>query len=827
MNLFKPKTFKGKLSVLIVMTTGLALLIAIIAFTLNDNISVKKNLQSRLETQAKIISDTSVTALLFDDQKASEEILSSLEADPSITQAAIYNADGKRYATYTSGPEITLAETLVAVDLNSDNNFENLQFPIQYNDKEIGQVVIVASKDELTRRVIYFVTTAIFILSIALLLSFFITRRLQNEILLPISSLTQLASKVRDEKNYDLRVKIPAKDELGSLGAMFNEMLSQVQERDNNLETLVSERTQQLEEKNDELSIEINERKAMLKRLERSEESFKSSFDQSAISMALIADDQTILQVNNALCLMLGYHEEELAGQSLMTIIEESEGAINASHHKQLVAGAIQHYQVEQRYTKKGGSIIWGLLNVSAVRHSNIFDHAMVQIQDVTEARELSNKLTYQASHDSLTALINRREFEIQIRRLVANNENNQHAEHALVYIDLDQFKIINDTCGHIAGDELLRQIATLMAGLVRQADTLARLGGDEFGILMRYCNLEQSQRLAESIRKEIEEFRFVWDGQVFNLAVSLGIASIDHTTNSITEIMRRADTACYMAKEFGRNRIHVFHDEDEKLAERQGEMQWVARINTALEEDKFHLYAQAIMNIGQQKITHYEVLIRLEDQQGKIIPPGAFLPAAERYNLISKLDRWVIQKSIAWLTEQSAQSNDDFIVSINISGLSFGEKGFTEYVLDLLSSHNIKNERICFEITETAAIANLSSVTEFIKQLQQQGCLFALDDFGSGMSSFAYLKNLPVDFLKIDGMFVKDILDDPIDFEMVKSINEIGHVMGKKTIAEFVENDAILARLEEIGVDYAQGYGIGLPQPIEHILEDEIATTS
>jgi len=510
-----------------------------------------------------------------------------------------------------------------------------------------------------------------------------------------------------------------------------------------------------------------------------------------------------------------------------MKIIDEPEGAINASHHKQLVAGAIQHYQVEQRYTKKGGKIIWGLLNVSAVRHSNIFDHAMVQIQDVTEARELSNKLTYQASHDSLTGLINRREFEIQIRRLVANNENNQHAEHALVYIDLDQFKIINDTCGHVAGDELLRQIATLMANMVRQADTLARLGGDEFGILMRYCNMEQSQRLAESLRKEIEEFRFVWDGQVFNLAVSLGIASINHATNNITEIMRRADTACYMAKEFGRNRIHVFHDEDEKLAERQGEMQWVARINTALEEDKFHLYAQAIMNIGQQEITHYEVLIRLEDQQGKIIPPGAFLPAAERYNLISKLDRWVIQKSIAWLTEQSAQSNDDFIVSINISGLSFGESEFTEYVLDLLASHKIKNERVCFEITETAAIANLSSVTEFIKQLQSQGCLFALDDFGSGMSSFAYLKNLPVDFLKIDGMFVKDILDDPIDFEMVKSINEIGHVMGKKTIAEFVENDAILAKLEEIGVDYAQGYGVGLPQPIEHILEAEIATTS
>ena len=823
MNLFSSRTFKGKLSALIVMTTGLALLIAVFAFTLNDNISVKKSIQTRLETQAKIIADTSVTALLFHDQKASEEILASLEADQSIVQAAIYDVDGSRYATYTTGTVITLPNQFSSLALKADKSYQNLHLPIHYNGKEIGQVVIVASTEELTQRIIYFITTALFILLVALLLSFLITGRLQNEILLPITTLTNFASRVRDEKDYNLRVKVQAKDELGSLGVMFNGMLEKIQERDNNLETLVGERTQQLEDKNEELSVEITERKAMLKMLEQSEARFKSSFDQSAVGMALIDSEQSILQVNDAFCSMLGYDESELLTTTLGSKLEAEDAILNKHYHQQLVIAEIQHYEAEQRYLKKDGSRLWGLLNVSAVRHEKSFLHAMVQIQDVTEARELSRKLTYQASHDALTGLINRREFETQIKQLVASSSINQHTEHALLYLDLDQFKVINDTCGHIAGDELLRQIATVMKETVRQADILARLGGDEFGVLMGFCSQEQSQRLAESLRKEIEDFRFAWDGQVFNLAVSIGIASINQTTHNITEIMRRADAACYMAKESGRNRTHVFRDEDETLAQRQGEMQWVARINTALEEDKFHLYAQAIMDIKRQEITHYEILIRLEDEEGNIIPPGAFLPAAERYNLISKLDRWVIKKSLAWVTEQSALSEDDFIVSINISGLSFSEPGFTEYVLGLLQTYQIQNERICFEITETAAIANLSSVTEFIKQLQQQGCLFALDDFGSGMSSFAYLKNLPVDFLKIDGMFVKDILDDPIDFEMVKSINEIGHVMGKKTIAEFVENDAILAKLEEIGVDYAQGYGIGMPEPVASVLSADL----
>lgn len=813
MKRLSPKTFRQKLSVLIVLTTGLALLIAIVAFTLHDRISVKQSLQQRLKTQANIISDNMVTPLLFDDQKASKEILASLHADQSIIQAVIYDAGGVYYASYTDGEVEVLPKTLSFFNTTIAQDYQLLNQRIEYNNKTIGHIVIVASKAELNERVIYFTSIAILILLVALVMSFAITRRLQNEMLAPITALTRVASDVKDEKNYALRVQVKTDDELGNLADMFNNMLSLVQERDNDLETIVSDRTQQLEQKNKQLMIEINDRKMMMEMLEESEARFKSSFDQSAIGMALVDERQNILQINSAFSDMLGYDEQTLCNMSLVNLIESEDVTQNNNCHQQLVESQIQHYQLEQRYAKKDGTLVWGLLNVSAVRNGDNFIHAVVQIQDVTAAHELSSRLSYQASHDSLTDLINRREFEAQITHLL---KQSRRVDHALLFIDLDQFKVINDTCGHVAGDELLRQLSVLMNEAVRQSDTLARLGGDEFGVLMRFCQLEQSKRLGESLRQVIEDFRFVWDGQVFNLAASIGISAITPSMNNITELMRRADTACYMAKEFGRNRIHVFHDEDEKLAQRQGEMQWVARINNALEQNKFHLYAQAIMNIASQNLSHYEILLRLEDDDGNIIPPGAFLPAAERYNLISKLDRWVITKSLEWLNEYA--KDDDFILSINISGLSFGEPGFANYVLGLLGQYQIDNKRICFEITETAAIANLASVTDFINRLKQQGCLFALDDFGSGISSFAYLKNLDVDFLKIDGMFVKDILDDPIDYEMVKSINEIGHVMGKKTIAEFVENDAILAHLSNIGVDYAQGYGIGIPEPIAKI---------
>ncbi len=391
--------------------------------------------------------------------------------------------------------------------------------------------------------------------------------------------------------------------------------------------------------------------------------------------------------------------------------------------------------------------------------------------------------------------------------------------EHALCFIDLDQFKVVNDTCGHMAGDELLRQLGAVVQDAVRQRDTLARIGGDEFGVLMEHCSLEHAHRAAVSLQEAVQDYQFTWEGHVFKVGASIGLVAVTKDISNLSELLKQADAACYMAKDLGRNRIHVYHPEDAELAQRHGEMQWVARIHRAVEDDRLRLYAQPIVPLDNSSDTHYELLIRMIDEDGQVVPPGAFLPAAERYNLVESLDRWVIESAFSLLAENPVFLAETTFVSINLSGQSLTRGDFLDFVISQFGTFKIDGAKICFEITETAAISNLSAAAKFISNLKGQGCRFALDDFGSGLSSFAYLKNLSVDYLKIDGMFVRDILGDPIDHAMVKSINEIGHVMGMQTIAEFVENDEIKGMLRENGVNYAQGYGISRPLPFEDLL--------
>jgi diguanylate cyclase (GGDEF)-like protein/PAS domain S-box-containing protein len=441
-------------------------------------------------------------------------------------------------------------------------------------------------------------------------------------------------------------------------------------------------------------------------------------------------------------------------------------------------------------------------------------------LQDITDSKLVEERLSYQASHDELTGLINRREFEKRAERLLSTI-NQDKSEHALCFMDLDQFKIVNDTCGHTAGDELLRQISSMLTNTVRYRDTLARLGGDEFGVLMEHCSLDDAHRVASSLQKTVQDFKFTWQKHDFKIGVSIGLVPVTSDTSNLTELMKQADAACYMAKDQGRNRIHVYHPEDTDLAKRHGEMQWVERINQALEDDLFCLYAQPIVSINGNGDTgtHYELLIRMKDENGDIIPPDEFLPAAERYNLITKIDCWVIEHAIDLLANDPVFLKNISFCSINLSGQSLTNPNMLKFIINQVIESEIQSEKICFEITETAAISNLNGATKFISTLKGLGCQFALDDFGSGLSSFAYLKNLPVDYLKIDGMFVKDIADDPIDYAMVKSINEIGQVMGMQTIAECVENDAIKGILKKIGVNYVQGNGIGKPQPFDALL--------
>ncbi len=446
--------------------------------------------------------------------------------------------------------------------------------------------------------------------------------------------------------------------------------------------------------------------------------------------------------------------------------------------------------------------------------HEHDWRRVFAAVEDITESRALSQQLRFQTAHDSLTGLVNRREFEIRLARALESAEGGR-SEHAMCYLDLDQFKIINDTCGHVAGDELLRRLGRVLAQQIRSQDTLARLGGDEFGVLLEDCSIQVAEGVASALRRTIEDFRFAWKKQVFGIGVSIGVVPIQGLGQTVSNILSAADAACYAAKDRGRNRVHIYHRGDVDLARRHGEMRWVTRIQSALEENRFELARQPIVPLSASagENVHYELLLRMRDENGNIVPPGTFLPAAERYNLSVKLDRWVVREAFRLMTQDPDHLEKVLLYSINLSGVSLTDEDFLIFVTSEIASTGLPPANVCFEITETAAIANLSGAMRFIEVLRRIGCRFALDDFGSGLSSFAYLKSLPVDFLKIDGVFVKDIVEDPIDRELVRSINEIGHVMGKHTIAEFVESEEILTTLGEIGVDYAQGFQIGEPK--------------
>jgi diguanylate cyclase (GGDEF)-like protein/PAS domain S-box-containing protein len=434
---------------------------------------------------------------------------------------------------------------------------------------------------------------------------------------------------------------------------------------------------------------------------------------------------------------------------------------------------------------------------------------------DVTESRELNRRLSYHASHDLLTGLVNRREFESRVERALKSAKARE-SSYALCYLDIDQFKIINDTCGHSAGDVLLGQVGALLKSKVRWRDTLARLGGDEFGILLEACSLDEALRTAEVLREAVRNFRFTWEDRVFRLGASVGVVPIAADNEDVASIISAADSACSAAKEGGRNRVHSFAENDIELMRRRREMQWAARINAALEEGRFELYRMQIQPLQRvEPGQHYELLLRMRDESGRMVSPDNFIAAAERYALTPAIDRWVIENALRWLVSEADEREKLAMCSINLSGQSLGDDKFLPFVIDQFQKSGIDAAKICFEITETAAVASFSQANRFIQALKELGCRFALDDFGTGLSSFGYLKHFPVDFLKIDGSFVREILHDPIDREMVRSINEIGHLTGKKTIAEFAENAEIIQMLTSLGVDYAQGYGIAQPQRV------------
>ncbi|SDU99478.1 EAL domain-containing protein [Pseudomonas mucidolens] len=478
------------------------------------------------------------------------------------------------------------------------------------------------------------------------------------------------------------------------------------------------------------------------------------------------------------------------------------------------LSGGSEHSKLIQRVD---GSTVSVTLVGAPIRSAGKVSGAVLVLHDMTQERQYIANLSWQATHDALTGLANRREFEYRLEQVI-NSAGRQHGgRHALMFLDLDQFKLVNDTCGHAAGDELLRHICALLQSALREGDTLARLGGDEFGILLQNCPPPMAEKIAESLRHTVQSLHFVWKGRPFVTTVSIGLVHISQTPTTLETSLRTADMACYMAKEKGRNRVQVYHADDSELSLRFGEMAWVQRLHIALEENRFCLYAQEIAPLGHTELGcgHIEILLRLHDETGRIILPNSFIPAAERYGLMTSLDRWVVENVFKIIAKCMLErpGRPMAVCAINLSGITIGDDDFLGFLREKFNAYNIPPEMICFEITETSAISNLGSAIRFINELKALGCQFSLDDFCAGMSSFAYLKHLPVDFLKIDGSFVKDMLDDPINRAMVEVINHIGHVMGKRTIAEFVETPQIEQALLEIGVDYAQGYLIERPQ--------------
>ena len=536
-------------------------------------------------------------------------------------------------------------------------------------------------------------------------------------------------------------------------------------------------------------------------------------------NLVVITDTAGVIEyVNKKITEFTGYLAEEVIGQ-LPSIFksEKTPDLVHKDLWKTITAG--REWRGVMQNKKKNGEIYWAQESIAPVKNDlgEITHYVAIQ-EDVTSARALSEKLSYQAEHDPLTGLINRQAFERRLERVIDTAKEND-SEHALCYLDLDQFKIVNDSCSHAAGDELLRQLSKVLSKTIQHRDTLGRLGGDEFAVLMEHCSLAKAEQTAEKILSAVSQFQFGWENKSFRIGVSIGLIPISSHSGSIGDMLKQADIACYAAKDGGRNRLHIFHQyDDEYIQQHHGEMDWLSKINQALEEDRFVLYAQSINPLRTGLETHYEVLIRMLGENGEIIAPGAFLPAVERYHLSQKIDRWVIHNTFTWIKQNPERYHVNTIFSVNLSGQNLGDKLLLDFIFNEFLTTGISFNNICFEITETAAILNLSAAFDFIISLKNSGCKFSIDDFGSGLSSFDYLKKLPVDYLKIDGNFVKDITEDPVDLALVKSINEIGHVMGKQTIAEFVENQEILDELNKIGVDYAQGYYLGMPKPLSEL---------
>jgi diguanylate cyclase (GGDEF)-like protein len=640
-----------------------------------------------------------------------------------------------------------------------------------------------------------------------MLMSFFLALTFQKFFTNPILALTRFIHKVSRFNDYSLRIEDVKKDEMGQVASGFNQLLDNIQKTNYDLQT----QTMRLHSTLDSISESViaTDSKGYIQYMNPVAEQLLGVRDDEKLgeqfhkAFNIVSEmDRHPIQDTVIACIRSGL--ERLFLEDILLLVDEDNDQGNDQDNDQ-----------EKEYAIT--------LNATPLYDENRdIIGAVIVIHNVTQSRALTRQLTYQATHDALTDLPNRNYIETRIKQILLMPDRN--CSHALLYLDLDQFKVVNDTCGHIAGDELLKQLARLFKLHIRGKDIVSRIGGDEFVIFLENCPLEKARKIAQLILRDVSDMQFVWGEKWFTVGVSIGLVPISDSSMSYNDIMSAADVACYTAKDLGRNRMHEYQLNDSEYATRRDEMEWVHLINQAFEQDRFALYMQAIRPTASLEETrpHYELLIRMRGNDDCIIPPGSFLPAAERYDLSQRIDRWVIETALELIAtlNKTHKAQDIPYFSINLSGKTLSNNGFLGYVRGLLTQHPYMADHINFEVTETVAVSNLTETIHMMNSLKAMGFKFSLDDFGSGVSSYAYLKNLPVDFLKIDGSFVRNIATSEVDRVMVEAIQRIARVMGIKTVAEFVENQNILDVLAQLGVDYVQGYGIAKPKPVDALLD-------
>ncbi len=788
----------------------LTVVLVVGAFWIHDGTqSYETNLLNRISSQGQLVASNSTAAVMFDDWDEVSEILAALASDQAITSARVLRRGEvlleEQYAELMPFERVNYFAVLGHVVHHG-----SLSFPIT---GMADAVIEISYQDqELHEAVLQLLCTVGLMLLLALVIALTLSLVMQSYITKPIQNLSDVARQVTHSKSYSKRGQVFYPDEIGGLTHDFNEMLELVEQKDLHLEETISRRTRMLEKQNKELAFQITEREKSEQAHRESEEKFEQAFVNAPIGMALVNAEQQIILHNRALERILEpSHTDDMYLEDLIGAAFEAEVGANFS---QLIAGEINWFQREVACFSKQKDVLNAILSFSAVKNeADQFRYAVLQLQDITESKKLAAKLEHQAKHDALTGLANRRVLKQAVQAIIAQKDNKPHA---LCLLDLDQFKIVNDTCGHAAGDELLRQLGQLLMAKTKSKDLVVRLGGDEFGLVLHNCNKSQLIKKAEKLRRVIEQWEFNWNGQTFRVGVSIGAVIITRHDLSFSSLMQQADSACFIAKDRGRNQVYITEgEEDHNITSRQGEMRWVQRIHQALEHNHFVLFVQPVIGLQQQvEAGRYEVLLRMRHtEREELIPPGAFIPAAERYGLSAKIDRWVISQLIGVLQNNPARQQSNYWV--NLSGVSLGDSNFLKFLEQAIKQSGLPAGMINFEITETAVMQNIGLANAIMNRLIKLGSRFALDDFGSGVSSFGYLKQLPVDVIKMDGMFVRDILSDKVDYIFVKSIIDIAKTMNITTVAEFVESDEIKRKLIEMGADFGQGFALGRPSPM------------